>query len=79
MTHPHIYVALARERQNTLLAEAQADHRSRQARSHRRRSTMTIRRSPFRWKRNRLASPWRHLLTRGSGSASAATGGRAAA
>ena len=49
MTHPYIQAALVRERQNMLLAEAEAVRQARQARSHRRRrGTPAIRRSPFR-------------------------------
>jgi hypothetical protein len=36
MTHPHIQAVLGRERQKTLLAEAEAARTARQARLHRR-------------------------------------------
>jgi hypothetical protein len=49
MSHPYIQEALARERQKTLLAQAEADHLARQARSHRRRQhPPAIRSSLFR-------------------------------
>jgi len=74
MSYPHFHAALARERQDMLLAEAQADHRARQARSHHRRATMATRRSPFRWFPGWLPPAWRRLLTSQPESRSEATG-----
>jgi hypothetical protein len=49
MSHPYIQQALARERQNMLLAEAEAIRLARQARAHRRKHrTPAIRGSLFR-------------------------------
>ena len=63
MSHPYIPMALARERQQTLLAEAEAVRLARQARSHRRRhGTPASRRSPLRTQGWLLA--WSRLLTR---------------
>jgi hypothetical protein len=61
MSYPYIHAALARERQDTLLAEAEAVRRARQARSYRRgHGTLAGRRSPLRargwllaWSRHR--------------------------
>src|SRR6516165_8584081 len=79
MSHPYIQAALARERQNMLLAEAEAVRRARQARSHRRRrGTLAIRRSPSRRIPDWLLATWSRLLTRRRGSGSAATGRRTA-
>jgi hypothetical protein len=64
MGYPRIHSALARERQNTLLAEAQATHQARQARVHRRwHGTPAARRSPIRRTARRLSSAWGRLLT----------------
>lgn len=79
MSHPHIQAALARERQNMLLAEAEAVRQARQARSHRHRPSMpAIGRSPSRRIPDWLLATWSRLLTRQRGSGSAATGSRAA-
>jgi hypothetical protein len=49
MSYPYIPAAIARERQNTLLAEAEAVRRARQARSYRGgHGTPASRRSPLR-------------------------------
>jgi hypothetical protein len=75
MSYPHIHTALDRERQNTLLAEAQAVHRAREARSYRRaHGTRAAHRSPFRWIPGPLASAWSRLLTSPPRSSSEATG-----
>jgi hypothetical protein len=59
MSFPYIPAALARERQDTLLAEAEAVRRARQARSYRRRhGTLASRRSPLRARGWLLAWPW---------------------
>jgi hypothetical protein len=64
MSHPYIHAALARERQNMLLAEAEAARLARQARSHRRRrGTPTVRRSPLRRAPHWLPWEWSRLLT----------------
>ena len=64
MSHPYIHAALARERQNMLLAEAEAVRLARQARSHRRRrGTPAVRRSPLRRAPHWLPSEWSRLLT----------------
>jgi hypothetical protein len=50
MSHPYAQAALARERQNMLLAEAEAARRARQIRNQRRqRGGPATRRSPLRW------------------------------
>jgi hypothetical protein len=50
MSYDHVHTALARERQNMLLAEAQATRLASQARSHRRRGRAPGGRgSPRRW------------------------------
>ncbi len=65
MTYPHIQSALARERQNMQLAEAEAHRQARQARSHqRRRGTPAFRRPPFRRTPGWLPPAWSRLLTR---------------
>jgi hypothetical protein len=75
MSHPYFQAALARERQNMLLAEAEAARRARQARSQRRqRGGPAIRRSPLRWIPAWLAPARGGLLTRRPESASAAFG-----
>ena len=79
MSHPHLQAALARERQDMLLAEAQAARRARRARLARRRGGMSASsRSLLRWPPDWLPAGWRRLLTRRPASASAATGARAA-
>ena len=63
MSYPYMPMALARERQDTLLAEAEAVRLARQARVHRRsHGTPTDRRSPLRAHGWLLA--WARLLTR---------------
>jgi hypothetical protein len=62
MSYPYIHTALARERQDTLLAEAQAARRAREARSHRcARGPRAARGSSLRWIPGRLASAWSRL------------------
>ena len=74
MSYPYIPAAVARERQDTLLAEAEAIRRARQARSYRRgHGTPSGRRSPLRARGWLLA--WGRLLTRRPAAGSAATGG----
>jgi hypothetical protein len=69
MIHPYIQAALARERQNTLLAEAEAHRQARQARSHqRRRGTPAFHRPLFRLTAGWLARAWSRPLTRPPGS-----------
>jgi hypothetical protein len=64
MSYPYIHAALARERQETLLAEAQAVHLAREARSHRRRHASTAARGArFRRAAGWLPSAWSRLLT----------------
>ena len=72
---PYIHEALARERQNMLLAEAEADRLARQARAQRHQhSPPAVRRllprRPLAW----LPPAWSRLFTRRPGSASV-TGG----
>ena len=63
MSHPSIHAALTRERQNKLLAEAEAGRLARQARSHRRRrGTSAVRRSPLRRAPHWLPPAWSRLL-----------------
>jgi hypothetical protein len=63
MSYPYMPMALARERQDTLLAEAEAVRLARQARVHRRsHGTPGSRRSPLRVQGWLLA--WSRLLTR---------------
>jgi len=63
MSHPYIHAALARERQDRMLAEAQAAHLAREARAYRRgRADAAARGARFRasgW----LPSVWSRLLT----------------
>ena len=64
MSYPHMHAALARERQDTLLAEAQAAHRARAARAYRRSQATTVpRRARFRWASGWLPSAWSRLPT----------------
>ena len=78
MSHPYVQAALARDRQNMLLAEAEAARLAKQARTwHRQRGTSASRRSPLRWTPAWLPSAWRRLLVRWAESASAASGSRA--
>jgi hypothetical protein len=75
MSYPHIHTALAYERQNTLLEEAQPARPAREARAHRRaHGTRAVQGSPFRWMPGWLASAWRRLLTSQPRSRSEATG-----
>jgi len=63
MNYPYIHMALARERQDTLLAEAQAALRAREARSHRRSQAGAATRSArFRRASGWLPSAWSRLL-----------------
>jgi hypothetical protein len=72
MSYPHIPAALARERQNTLLAEAEAVRRGRQARVHRHgHGTPASHRSPLRARGWLLT--WGRVLTRRPVAGSAAT------
>jgi hypothetical protein len=65
MTHPYIKAALARERQNMLLAEAEAHRQARQARSHRRKhGGLAFRKPPFLRIPGWLPHAWGGLLTR---------------
>ena len=78
MSHPYIQAALARERQNMLLAEAEAVRPARQARSYRRRrGTPITRRSSSRRIPDWLLATWTRLLTSQPGSRSETTGRRA--
>jgi RimJ/RimL family protein N-acetyltransferase len=62
MIHHDIRAALARERQNTLLAEAEAARRARQARPRRQRTGASVSRSsPLSCPPNWLRPGWRHL------------------
>ena len=79
MSYPYVQAALARDRQNMLLAEAQAARLAKQARTrHHQRGTPANRRSPLRWTPAWLPSAWRRLLTRWAESASAASSSRTA-
>jgi RimJ/RimL family protein N-acetyltransferase len=63
MSNHHIYAPLARERQHTLLAEAEAARRARQARQNRQRTGTTVaRRSRLSWIAHWLRPVWRRLL-----------------
>ena len=51
MLSPHIHAAMAHERHQTFLAQAEAGRRARQARLHRQQAgTSGARRSPLRWR-----------------------------
>ena len=79
MSYPYVHAALARDRQNMLLAEAEAARLAKQARTrHRQRGTSASRRSPLRWTPAWLPSAWRRLLIGWAEFASAASGSRAA-
>jgi hypothetical protein len=79
MSHPYIQAALARERQNMLLAAAEGARRASQARTQRhQRGTPATRRSLLRWTPAWLPWAWDRPLTRPPESASGATGSRAA-
>lgn len=76
MNCPYIHTALAYERQNAMLEEAQAARRAREARAYRRaHRTRPVHRSPFRWMPARLASAWSRLSTSAPRSSSEAAGG----
>jgi len=64
MSHPHVLAALARERQNMLLAEAEAARLANRARVHRRRSTPVARSSPSLRPQRWLSPAWRRLFRR---------------
>ena len=69
MTHPDILTALVRDRQNMLLAKAEARHRGTQARAHRHSlCTPPLRRPLFRRAAVWLTPAWSRLLTRRPGS-----------
>ena len=69
MTHPYIAVALAHERQNMLLAEAEARRQARQSRSRQRKhGVLASRKPPFRRIPGWLPHAWSGLLTRRPGS-----------
>ena len=64
MSYPYIQAALARERQDMLLAEARAVRQAREARAHRRRHAGPAnRRAPLRWATGWLPPAWSRLLT----------------
>ncbi len=63
MNYPYMHTALARERQDTLLAEAQAAHLAREARAYRREAASSAtRRARFRRASGWLPSAWSRLL-----------------
>ncbi len=75
MNHPYIHTALAYERQNALLEEAQTACRAREARAYRRAQGMrAVPGSRFRRMPGRLAPAWSRLLTSQPRSRSEATG-----
>ena len=75
MSFPHINTALAYERHNTLLEEAQAARRAREARAYRRaHDTRAVHGSPSRWMPGPLASAWSRLFNSQPPSRSEATG-----
>jgi hypothetical protein len=64
VNYPYIHMALARERQDTLLAQAQAAHRAREARLHRRsQAGAAARGTRLRRASGWLPSAWSRLLT----------------
>jgi hypothetical protein len=64
MINSYIHAALARERQKTFLAEAEAYRRAKQARSHRQRvGTLVAPRSPLRWIPSWLRPDWSRCAT----------------
>jgi len=64
MSLPYIHAALACERQNTLLEEAQAARQAKAARAHRRaHGARAVHESPFRRLPGRVASAWSRLVT----------------
>jgi hypothetical protein len=75
MSYPYVQAALSRDRQDMLLAQAQAARRAKQARTQRHRDgTPAAGRSPLHLTPAWLASAWSRLLTRRAGSASVAEG-----
>jgi hypothetical protein len=63
MNYPYMHTALARERQDTLLAEAKAARLAREARAYRREAASTAtRRARFRRASGWLPSAWSRLL-----------------
>ena len=69
MPHPYIEAALARERRNMLLAEAEARRQARQPRSRQRKhGVLASRKPPFRRIPGWLPHAWSGLLTRRAGS-----------
>jgi len=76
MSFPYIHTALAYERQNTMLEEAQTARRAREARAHRRaHRTRAVHGPRSRWMPGRLASAWSRLLSSQPRSRSEAPGG----
>ena len=73
MSHLHLQAAVARERQNMMLAEAQAARQAREARSRRRGPSRPARRWPASW-----LSAWRRLFAPRLGSGPAPAGARVA-
>jgi hypothetical protein len=68
MSYPYIHTALARERQDMLLAEAQAVRLARQTRAHRHNDgTPANHRSPFRRTSASLLAAWGRLLNQRPG------------
>jgi hypothetical protein len=73
MLSPYIYAALAHERHQTFLAQAETGRRARQARLHRRQAgTPGARRSPLSWRpawrqrgRSRLLGHWPQSAVKG--------------
>jgi hypothetical protein len=75
MNYPYIHTALAYERQNTLLEEAETARRAREARAHRRaHGTRGVHGSRVRRIPGRLASAWSRLVTSPPRSSTEATG-----
>jgi hypothetical protein len=75
MSFPPMHTALAYERQNAMLEQAQATRRAREARAHRRaHGTRAVHGSSLRWMPARLASAWSRLLSSQRRSRSEATG-----
>jgi hypothetical protein len=74
MGYPYIQTALARDRQDMLLAEAQAVRLARQARAHRRSGGAPANhRSPFGRTSAWLSAAWSRLLTQRPGRRAAAS------
>ena len=75
MNFPHMHAALAYERQNTLLEEAQTARRAREARAYRRaHRTQAVHGSRFRLMPGPRTSAWSRLLSLRPHSRSEATG-----